>query len=234
MNDAAAGPLVEAKGVVKSYRLARRTIEVLRGVDLAVNAGEFIAVVGPSGAGKSTLLHILGTLEAPSAGEVLLGGRNVAAMSEQDRALLRRRDIGFVFQFHHLLPAFSALENVMMPARILGKGAAEAAGLARDLLAGLGLGDRLENKPAELSGGEQQRVAVARALVNRPHLILADEPTGNLDRPTGRLLEDDLVRFARERGAAVVVVTHNEEWAGRAGRVLRLIDGRIADGASSV
>lgn len=220
-------PVLEVVGVEKSYVQGRRTIEVLRGVDFAVRAGEFVAVVGPSGAGKSTLLHILGTLERPSAGEVRVLGNNVAALPVDEQAQLRRSTIGFVFQFHHLLPAFSALENVMMPARVRAVAAREAAPQARELLQSLGLGERLTNKPAELSGGEQQRVAVARALMNRPRLMLADEPTGNLDRATGRKLEADLVQFVRERGASIVVVTHNEDWAEKSDRVVRLIDGII-------
>jgi lipoprotein-releasing system ATP-binding protein len=225
---AEAAPLVlDARGIEKRYLLGKREIPVLRGVDVAVRPGEFVAVVGPSGAGKSTLLHILGTLESPTAGRLLLDGREVAGMAPEPLAQFRRRAIGFIFQFHHLLPAFTALENVMMPARILGVSPQNAEPKARELLESMGVGHRLGNKPAELSGGEQQRVAVARALMNAPRMILADEPTGNLDRTTGRRLEEDLVHFARRRRAAVVVVTHNEEWASRADRVISLVDGRI-------
>ncbi|MCB2211840.1 ABC transporter ATP-binding protein [bacterium] len=222
-------PILEARDVTKSFQQGRRTIDVLRGVDIAVHPGEFVAVVGPSGAGKSTLLHILGTLERPTSGTLKLLNHDVASMSGPKRAELRRGTIGFVFQFHHLLPAFTALENVMMPARVRGVSAQDASAPAQELLDSLGLGHRLENKPAELSGGEQQRVAVARALMNDPKLILADEPTGNLDRPTGRKLETDLINFVQQRGSSIVVVTHNEDWAERADRVVRLVDGRIED-----
>ena len=227
MNDVA---ILEAIGITKNYEQGPKTIEVLRGVDFAVHPGEFVAVVGPSGAGKSTLLHILGTLEHPTGGELRLAGYETAALGHERRSLLRRDTLGFVFQFHHLLPAFSALENVMMPARVRGVSARDASSPARELLDSLGLGHRLDNKPAELSGGEQQRVAVARALMNNPKLILADEPTGNLDRPTGSKLEADLVRFVQERDAAIVVVTHNEDWAERANRVVRIVDGRVQEG----
>jgi len=223
-------PAIYAEGVVKNYQLGKRTIEVLRGIDLMVDPGEFVAIVGPSGAGKSTLLHILGTLERPTEGSVRVAGSSTAALSDEELAHLRREAVGFIFQFHHLLPAFSALENVMMPALVRGLSKAEALGPAKALLESLGVGHRLDNKPAELSGGEQQRVAVARAMVNSPRLLLADEPTGNLDRGTGQRLEQDLVRFTRERGAAVVVVTHNEDWAAKADRVVRLVDGRIETG----
>ncbi|MBD3166237.1 ATP-binding cassette domain-containing protein, partial [bacterium] len=160
---------------------------------------------------------------------VLIGSVDTARLNLKQRSTLRRTKVGFVFQFHHLLPGFTALENVMMPALILGATRKEAEAPAQELLSSLGLQDRLDNKPPELSGGEQQRVAVARALMNRPTLILADEPSGNLDRETGRKLEDDLVRFSRERNAAVVVVTHNEAWAARADRVVNLVDGRIEE-----
>lgn len=221
-------PALLASGVVKNYQLGERTIEVLRGIDFSVDAGEFVAVVGPSGAGKSTLLHILGTLERPTSGTITITGQDTSSMSIEELALFRRESVGFVFQFHHLLPAFSALENVMMPALVRGLSRTEAEGPAKALLESLGVGHRLENKPAELSGGEQQRVAVARAMVNSPRVLLADEPTGNLDRETGQMLEADLVRFTREKGASVVVVTHNEDWAAKADRVIRLVDGRIA------
>jgi len=228
MSEVSVNAAIEANSISKSFQLGKRTIEVLHEVDFAVQAGEFVAVVGPSGAGKSTLLHILGTLEQPTSGGVHLDGTAVSMMNEEQRALLRRRTIGFIFQFHHLLPAFTALENVMMPARILNVPNRDIEDEARGLLTSLGVGHRLDNKPAELSGGEQQRVAVARALINTPKVILADEPTGNLDRATGRKLEEDLITFAREKQAAVVVVTHNEEWAARADRVVSLVDGRIA------
>ncbi|MCB2199637.1 ABC transporter ATP-binding protein [bacterium] len=227
MNSAVINAL-EATAISKSFQLGKRTIEVLHEVDFAVQRGEFVAVVGPSGAGKSTLLHILGSLEQPTHGSVKIDGEVISAMGEEARALLRRGTIGFIFQFHHLLPAFTALENVMMPARILAVPERDIEAEARELLESLGVGHRLDNKPTELSGGEQQRVAVARALINSPRVILADEPTGNLDRGTGRKLEEDLIRFARDKQAAVVVVTHNEEWAAKADRMINLVDGRIA------
>jgi lipoprotein-releasing system ATP-binding protein len=222
-------PALHAEGVTKSYQLGKRTIDVLRGIDLHVDPGEFISVVGPSGAGKSTLLHILGTLERPTAGSLALNGRDTATLDDEQLAILRREAVGFVFQFHHLLPAFSALENVMMPQLVRGASRKEAEGPAQALLEQLGVGHRLENKPSELSGGEQQRVAVARAMVNNPRVLLADEPTGNLDRGTGVQLEQDLVAFTRDRGASVVVVTHNEDWAAKADRVVRIVDGSIKE-----
>lgn len=220
-------PVLEARGVTKSYTLGKRTIEILHGLDFQIYPGEFVAIVGPSGAGKSTLLHILGTLEKPTSGKLFVDGEDVAALDDLKKAEMRRRSLGFIFQFHHLLPGFSALENVMMPMRICGAGVNQAADPARELLEKVGVGHRLDNKPSELSGGEQQRVAVARAMINSPKVILADEPTGNLDRETGKILEDDLIHFARESQSAVIVVTHNERWAARADRVIKLVDGEI-------
>jgi len=226
MNNHAA---IEAFELEKSYRQGKNIINVLNSVNFKVNAGEFVAVVGPSGAGKSTLLQILGTLEKPSAGRIEIDGQDVSKLNNKQRAEFRRKMVGFVFQFHHLLPAFTALENTMMPARILGVSAKEAEKPARELLEIFGVDNRLINKPSELSGGEQQRVAVARALINQPKVILADEPTGNLDRQTGRILENDLIRFARDKDSAVIVVTHNTEWADRADRVVTLVDGQLID-----
>jgi len=221
---------LDAKGLRKSYRQGKKTIDVLHGIDFQIREGEFVAVVGPSGAGKSTLLQLLGTLEKADEGEIIIDGEDISKLDETQRSILRREKIGFVFQFHHLLPAFSAIENVMIPARIMGKNEEEAIEPASELLTVFGLDQRFENKPSELSGGEQQRVAVARALINQPRVILADEPTGNLDRQTGRILEDDLIRIAREKNSAVIVVTHNEEWAQRADRVVHLVDGRLTNG----
>ncbi|MBZ0264973.1 ABC transporter ATP-binding protein [bacterium] len=228
MNNLNGEILIQAESVEKHFLLEKRKIQVLDEVNMTVSRGEFTAVVGPSGAGKSTLLHILGSLEQPTGGVVKIQGKNLSKLTELQRNTLRNNEIGFIFQFHHLLPGFSALENVMMPKLISGQSASEAISPARELLTLLGLENRLNNKPAELSGGEQQRVAVARALINSPSLVLADEPSGNLDRVTGKKLEDDLVRFARERDAAVIVVTHNEEWAKKADRVITLVDGRIS------
>lgn len=225
--------LIEARSLEKSFHLGKREILVLKKIDLQIFHHEFIAIVGPSGAGKSTLLHLLGMLEVPSGGEVQILGHPVNSLDEKSKAMLRCREIGFVFQFHHLLPGFTALENVMMPGRILGSPLGELREKAQKLLSSLGLADRLENKPAELSGGEQQRVAVARAMINSPTLILADEPSGNLDRETGKQLEEDLLMFARKNKATVVIVTHNQEWADKADRTLRLLDGRIGEASEA-
>ena len=230
MNNRSASSIVlQAENLEKQYTIGRKPIHALRGVDLCIHAGEFVAIIGPSGAGKSTLLHLLGTLEQPSSGVLEIRGQNVSELTEKQLAALRGKHIGFVFQFHHLLPAFTALENTTMPSLIQGISMQDATTRAESLLESLGLSDRLNNKPSELSGGEQQRVAVARSLMNKPSLLLADEPSGNLDRVTGKKLEDDLVRFARQGEAAVIVVTHNEEWAMRADRVINLVDGRIQD-----
>jgi lipoprotein-releasing system ATP-binding protein len=224
----ATGPIpVEARGIRKSYRLGDGSeLEVLKGVDLRVLPGEVVAVVGTSGVGKSTLLHVLGALDLPGSGEVRLGGRSLAGLSALELAGIRNRTVGFVFQFHHLLREFSALENVMMPRLIGGQGRREVEEESRRLLDSVGLGGRLDHKPWQLSGGEQQRVAVARALANEPALVLADEPTGNLDPRTSTGLHDLLFRLRDERGCAMVMVTHNPELAARADRTLRL-DGGI-------
>ncbi len=226
-NESGKNVLLKCESVTKTFKLDNREIHVLRGIDLEIKRGEFISVVGPSGAGKSTLLHILGTLEKPTGGKIWINNFETSSIDDNKRAELRRKHVGFVFQFHHLLPAFTALENVIIPSLILGQDRDQSEKQAEEILGSMGLGERLKNKPAELSGGEQQRVAVARALINSPDLVLADEPSGNLDRRTGHALEEDLVKFARERGAAVLVVTHNEEWANRADRVLNLVDGSI-------
>ncbi len=219
---------VLARGVSKRYVGGDGTpIQVLEGVDLEVAAGESIAVIGQSGAGKSTLLHILGGLDVPSAGEVRVGTSEMARLSEDALARFRNEKIGFVFQFHHLLREFSALENVAMPLLIAGTPPRQAHERAREMLGSVGLGPRVEHTPAQLSGGEQQRVAVARALVTRPVLLLADEPSGNLDPPTGERLHDLLFEVSRENGAAMILVTHNLDLAARADRVLRLHGGKL-------
>ena len=202
-------------------------LTVLDGVEIEVRPGEAIALIGASGAGKSTLLHLLGFLDRPTAGEVRLEGRVVGALPDRELATIRNRRIGFVFQFHHLLREFTALENVMMPLRIGGVAEERAAGRARDLLAQVGLGGRLSHKPGELSGGEQQRVAVARALANQPAVVLADEPSGNLDTHTAEQLHDLFFRLRAEHGVALVVATHNRELAERADRVYQIKDGQI-------
>jgi lipoprotein-releasing system ATP-binding protein len=234
MNDR--GPIAEAAPPLEARELEKRFVggdgselEILRGVALRVETGEAVSIVGASGAGKSTLLHILGALDRPSAGEVLLGGRPVAGLDDESLAAVRNRHVGFVFQFHHLLREFTALENVMMPALVGGDAMDEARSRARDLLEAVGVSHREDHKPRQLSGGEQQRVAVARALVNRPLVLLADEPSGNLDNQTSERLHDLLFRLREQRGLSMVLVTHNRELAERADRTLLLADGRLQD-----
>ena len=227
-------PLLEARGLVKGYASPAGRVEVLTGLDLAVEAGEMVAVVGASGVGKSTLLHVLGTIDRPDAGSVRVAGEEAFSLPEARLRDFRNRTLGFVFQFHHLLPEFSALENVMMPLLIARRPAREAEARARELLEQMGLASRASHRPAALSGGEQQRVAVARALAREPRALLADEPSGNLDRATGDRLHDLLRRLNQERGLSVVVVTHNERLAGLADRVLRLEAGRLVEVAGPV
>ena len=220
-------PLITARGLTKSYRTPAGDVSVLCGVDLDVGAGEMVAVVGASGVGKSTLLHVLGTLDRPDAGSLTVAGEDVLALGEARRCEFRNRTLGFVFQFHHLLPEFSALENVSMPLLIARRPEEEARARARALLEDVGLGARADHRPGALSGGEQQRVAVARALAGSPRAVLADEPTGDLDRATGRRLHETLRALVRARGLTVVVVTHNDELAGGCDRVMRLEAGRL-------
>jgi lipoprotein-releasing system ATP-binding protein len=221
-------PLLVAEGLVKGYRTAAGEVPVLRGVDLEVAAGEMLAITGASGVGKSTLLHVLGTLDRPDAGALSIGDEDVLALSESRRCAFRNRTLGFVFQFHHLLPEFSAVENVAMPLLVARRPPGEARERAHRLLRELGLEAREEHRPGALSGGEQQRVAVARALAAEPRLLLADEPTGNLDRATGDSLHALLRDLVRGRGLTVLVVTHNEHLAAGCDRVLRLDGGRLA------
>ena len=206
-------------------------IPVLSGIDLAVQRREMVAIVGASGAGKSTLLHVLGALDKPTRGYVVIGGEPVHGRDETELGLLRNRTVGFVFQFHHLLREFSALENVMMPLRIGGKSEEEARGRASELLARVGLSARMTHRPAELSGGEQQRTAVARALAMDPQILLADEPSGNLDRPNGEVLHELLTEVVNDLEIGMVVVTHNRSLAARANRVLLLEGGRLTQTA---
>ncbi len=217
--------LLQVSGLCKSYQMGTDTIQVLKGIDLEVALGTTIALVGASGAGKSTLLHILGALDRPSGGAVLYRGAELFSKSDRELADFRSRTIGFVFQFHHLLPEFSALENVMMPALIARVEHRRAHEHARALLEEVGLGHRLQHRPGELSGGEQQRVAIARALVMEPELLLADEPTGNLDLKTSESIYELLTRIQKQTGISMVVVTHNERIAARMERVVRLLDG---------
>jgi lipoprotein-releasing system ATP-binding protein len=220
-------PLIVASDVVKGYRTAAGYVSVLRGLDLAVPEGEMLAITGASGVGKSTLLHVLGTLDRPEGGKVWVGGDEVFGLEERRLREFRNRTLGFVFQFHHLLPEFTALENVMMPLLIGRVPAAKAREEAGALLDELGMTPRADHRPGALSGGEQQRVAVARALVRNPRAVLADEPSGNLDRDTGDRLHDLLRRLNREKGLTVVVVTHNERLAASADRSLRLEGGKL-------
>jgi lipoprotein-releasing system ATP-binding protein len=222
-------PLVEARAVHKSYWLAEKEIHVLRGASFALHAGEMASLVGPSGVGKSTFLHVIGTLDPPTAGDVLFDGRPWSAMSEEELAVFRNRSVGFVFQFHYLLPEFTALQNAAMPGLINRLGRDEAEERAREVLTLVGLAHRLDHKPGELSGGEQQRVALARALVLKPRLLLADEPTGNLDEATGEGIHQLLVELNQRLGIAAIVVTHNPRLAERMPRQLRLSEGLVVD-----
>jgi lipoprotein-releasing system ATP-binding protein len=220
--------MIEARGLEKSFHTPAGELRILKGIDLSIGEGEMVAVVGASGVGKSTLLHILGTLDRPTSGSVLYSGRDVFSMGDAELTAFRNRTVGFVFQFHHLLPEFTAVENAMMPVLIKGEaGRREARERAAEILGELGLGQRLEHRPGELSGGEQQRVAVARALVLGPRVVLADEPTGNLDTATGEELFSLLVRTNRDWGITFVIVTHNEALSARCGRVLHMKDGMI-------
>ena len=218
---------LQITGLAKAYRGHGRTLPVLRGLDLAVEAGEMVAVVGASGVGKSTLLHVVGGLDRADAGAVRVGESEVTGLSDAELVAFRSRHIGFVFQFHHLLPEFSAVENAEMPLRIARRPAAEARAQAASLLAQVGLGDRLDHRPGMLSGGEQQRVAVARALVMRPGLLLADEPTGDLDEATGETLHALLREMHARHGLTSVIATHNARLAGACDRVLHLENGRL-------
>ncbi len=216
------------KGVVRTYRTEAGNLPVLRGVDLALRPGEIVALVAPSGAGKSTLLHLAGLLEQPDGGQVTVQGRDAGRLSDKDRTAIRRDAIGFVYQFHHLLGEFTAIENVMLPQMIAGTSRRDARARAVALLSGFGLEARLDHLPGKLSGGEQQRVAIARALANAPKVLLADEPTGNLDVATAAVVFEELLHIVRGQNVAALIATHNPELAARMDRTVTLRDGRLA------
>jgi len=220
-------PALELRGVRRTYRSGEADLHVLRGADLTLHAGEIVALVAPSGVGKSTLLHLAGLLEQPDGGQVFVQGRDAGALGDAQRTLIRRDRIGFVYQFHHLLGEFSALENVVLPQLIAGKPRGAARERATALLSGLGLGPRVRHLPGKLSGGEQQRVAIARALANAPAVLLADEPTGNLDVGTAAAVFEELLRVVRGQGVAALIATHNPDLAARMDRTVTLRDGKV-------
>ena len=219
--------MLELTDIYKSYKHNGNTIDVLKGINITINQGDTLAVIGASGVGKSTLLNIMGALEHPTGGKVKFRGRNIADIDESGLCNLRNKEIGFVFQFHHLLPEFNALENTIMPALISRMGMKESKERAEKILKHVGLANRLNHRIGELSGGEQQRVAIARSLMMRPRLLLADEPTGNLDRNTGKEIVDLLLQIREEEGLSMVIVTHNQQLAENMTKVLEIVDGKL-------
>jgi lipoprotein-releasing system ATP-binding protein len=228
--EAPAGAALELSGIVKSFRQAGRELPVLRGLDLRLARGEMVALLGPSGSGKSTLLHICGLLDRPDAGVIRIANAEAQSLGDAERTRLRRQHIGFVYQYHHLLPEFTALENLVVPQMIAGLSKREAKARASELLELVGLAERLDHRPARLSGGEQQRVAIARGLINAPRLLLADEPTGNLDPHTSETVFELLVKLVKGAGLAILLATHNYDLAARMDRIVRLDDGVLVDG----
>ncbi len=229
MNNEAPAIVLKLDNVRRSFVQGSRTIDVLRGTNLDLRQGETVALVGPSGAGKSTLLQIAGLLENPTSGTVLVDDRDCSQMSDTERTVVRRHNIGFIYQSHRLLPEFSALENVVLPQRIAGRGLSDSRDRANELLALLGLGNRADHRPSEMSGGEQQRTAFARAIANGPEILLADEPTGNLDLETGERVFKTLLGIVRETKLATLIATHNLELAGKMDRVVKLVDGVLTE-----
>jgi lipoprotein-releasing system ATP-binding protein len=219
--------ILTVKGLVKTYQNGPQTTEVIKGIDLTIIGGQVVIIVGPSGVGKSTLLHLIGGLDKPTAGEISIDGKNVFALGDKELAVFRNRNIGFVFQFHHLLPEFTALENVMIPGMMHDRNIGQIEQNARALLDEVGLSQRLTHKPSQLSGGEQQRVAVARSLINKPKLVLADEPTGNLDKRNSQTLYQLILSLNRKFNQTFLIVTHNELMAEQASQVIEMEDGRV-------
>jgi lipoprotein-releasing system ATP-binding protein len=223
-------PALELHSIARTYGDGDTKLEIFKNLSLTIVPGEIVGLIGPSGAGKSSLLHIAGLLEKPTSGDVVIAGQNCNELDDAARTRIRRIGIGFVYQFHHLLPEFSALENVVIPQLIANTPKREAEKRAKDLLGRMGLSHRIEHRPAELSGGEQQRVAIARAIANRPLLLLADEPTGNLDPPTGAMVHAEFVRLIHEEGLGALIATHNIDFAERMSRVVKLNNGMLVDG----
>lgn len=227
MSDA---PVLSLRGITRTYKQGEEELHIFAGADLDIWQSQIVALVGPSGAGKSSLLHIAGLLEAPNEGEVWIGGRDCVALNDAKRTAVRRSEVGFVYQFHNLLPEFSAVENVILPQMIAGVPRKEARAFAIELLTRMGLAERAEHRPAELSGGEQQRVAIARALANRPGILFADEPTGNLDPKTARMVFGELLNICRSQGVAALIATHNLDLASHMDRVVLLHEGKLHEG----